>query len=268
MKQLLVGIFALFILLGKLAAQNNVGIGITNPTRPLHVSFSAVTTGIIPHPDAVIVAERSGDDAYINILSDANQASALIFGNTINSTHAGIFYNTGSNTYDLRFRTNGNITRMTIDSVGRVGIGVIFPNFQLELGQNSAAKPTSSAWTVPSDARLKENVFAFDEGLSLLKQINPVQFTYNGEAGLPREQGIGTIAQELKEIAPYMVKEWTKKDENGVSQTYLGVDYGPLQFILINSIKEQQSQIENLKKELNEYKALVNDLINELKRPK
>ncbi len=261
MKQLIVGIFALFILLGNATAQNNVGIGITNPVRPLQVSGSAITTGIIPHPDAVIVAERTGDDAYINILTEANQASAIIFGNTINSTHAGIFYNTGSNSYDLRFRTNGNLTRMTIDSIGRVGIGVIFPDFQLELSQNSAAKPTSSAWTVPSDARLKENIFSFGEGLSVLKKINPVQFTYNGKAGLPREQGIGTIAQELKEIAPYMVKEWTKKDEHGVTQTYLGVDYGPLQFILINAIKEQQQLIEQQQKELSEYKTILIDLM-------
>lgn len=268
MKQLLVCICVLFILVGKVTAQNNVGIGITNPLRPLHISGSSTTTGVIPHADAVIVAEKTGANAFINMLTDANRSSALIFGNTISGAHAGIYYNTGATTYDLRFRTNGNVTRMTIDSIGRVGIGLIFPDFQLELSQNSAAKPTSSAWTVPSDARLKENVFSFNEGLSILNRINPVQFTYNGVAGLPREHAIGTIAQELKEIAPYMVKEWTKKDENGANQTYLAVDYGPLQFILINAIKEQQSQIENLKKEVDEYKALVNDLINELKRSK
>lgn len=260
MKQLIVGIFALFTLLNKVTAQNNVGIGITNPLRPLHVSASPTTTGVIPHPDAVIIAEKTGANAFINVLTDGNRSSALIFGNTISSVHAGIYYNTGGDTYDMRFRTNGNVTRMTIDSIGRVGIGMIFPNFQLELSQNSAAKPASSAWMVPSDARLKDNVFAFDDGLSILKKINPVHFTYNGKAGLPRENAIGTIAQELKEIAPFMIKEWTKKDENGVSQTYLGVDYGPLQFILVNSIKEQQQTIEQQQQEINSYKALLEDL--------
>lgn len=260
MKQLLVCICVLSILVGKVVAQNNVGIGVTNPLRPLHVSASATTTGIVPHADAVIIAEKTGANAFINILTDANRSSALIFGNTTSSVHAGIFYNTGANTYDLRFRTNGNVTRMTIDSIGRVGIGLIFPDFQLELSQNSAAKPTSSAWTVPSDARLKENVFSFNEGLSILSKINPVQFTYNGVAGLPREHAIGTIAQELKEIAPFMIKEWTKKDENGVTQTYLGVDYGPLQFILINSIKEQQQIIEQQEQEIDAYKTLLEDL--------
>jgi len=260
MKHLLVSLFALSILVGKLSAQNNVGIGITNPTRPLHILYSTTTTGITAHPDALIVAERAGDNSYINFLTDANMASAVIFGNTLSSVHAGIFYNTGGNTYDLRFRTNGNVTRMTIDSIGHVGIGVIFPTFQLELSQNSAAKPTSSAWMVPSDARLKENVYSFDDGLSILKQINPVHYNYNGAAGLPREQAIGTIAQELKEVAPYMIKEWTKKDENGVTQTYLGVDYGPLQFILINSIKEQQQIIEQQQQEIDTYKSLLEDL--------
>jgi len=259
MKQLLVGVFALFLLLNKVTAQN-VGIGITNPIRPLQVSGSIVPTGVTPHPDVVIVAEKTGANAFINIITEGNRSSGLIFGNTINSVHSGIYYNTGGDTYDMRFRTNGNVTRMTIDSIGRVGIGLIFPNFQLELSQNSAAKPSSSAWMVPSDARLKENVYSFNEGLSILNKINPVQFTYNGEAGLPRQNAIGTIAQELREIAPFMIKEWTKKDENGVNQTYLGVDYGPLQFILINSIKEQQQIIEQQQQEINSYKTLLEDL--------
>lgn len=260
MKHLIVCLFTLFILVGKVSAQNNVGIGITNPTRPLHILFSATGTGITPHPDALIVLERTADNAYINFLTDANQSSGVIFGNTIAPAHAGIYYNTGGNSHDMRFRTNGNVTRMTIDSVGRVGIGIIAPAYQLELSQNSAAKPTSSAWIVPSDARLKENVYSFNDGLSILKQINPVHYNYNGLAGLPTDQAIGTIAQELREVAPYMIKEWTKKDENGVTQTYLGVDYGPLQFILINSIKEQQQIIEQQQQEIDTYKSLLLDL--------
>lgn len=260
MKNLLVTLFTLSILVGKVTAQNYVGIGISNPIRPLHVVGSLSTTGVIPHPDAVIVAEKSGANSFINFLTDGDRSSGVIFGNTVAPAHGGIYYNTGGVNYDMRFRTNGNVTRMTIDSIGRVGIGVIFPTFQLELSQNSAAKPTSSAWLVPSDARLKENVYAFDDGLSILKQINPVNYNYNGMAGLPREQAIGTIAQEIKEVAPYMIKEWTKKDENGVIQTYLGVDYGPLQFILINSIKEQQQIIEQQQQEINSYKALLQDL--------
>ena len=75
---------------------------------------------------------------------------------------------------------------------------------------NSAAKPTSGSWAVTSDARLKTNVKPFEYGMDLLDQINPVWFSYNGKANMPTdEEGVGTIAQELQKIAPFMVKEWT-----------------------------------------------------------
>ena len=239
----------------------NVGIGLISPQRPLHVSGSSTATGITPHSDAVIVAERNGDAAYINILTNENQSSGILFGNQGSTADAGIFFNTGGNTDDLRFRTNNNNTRMTIDSTGQVGIGTTTPDFQLELSLNSAAKPTSSAWTVPSDARLKENISVFSDGLSVLNKINTVSYSYTGAAGLPRETGIGTIAQELQQIAPYMIKTWTRNEANGRSTQYLGVDYGPLQFILINSIKEQQQIIDQQKTELDQYKLIVNDLL-------
>jgi N-acetylneuraminic acid mutarotase len=129
----------------------------------------------------------------------------------------------------------------------RVGIGLSNPGYQFHVSTNSAAKPTSSAWTVASDERLKNNVQVFTDGLELIKKIDPVWFNYNGKANMPiNERGVGTIAQELQKIAPYMVKEWDYKNSNGINEEYLAVDYGPLDFIIVNAIKEQQDQIEAL----------------------
>ena len=65
---------------------------------------------------------------------------------------------------------------------------------------NSAAKPIRSAWTVPSDARLKTNVSPFNDGLNVLMAIDPIWFNYNGIAGMPTdERGVGTIAKALQE---------------------------------------------------------------------
>ena len=86
---------------------------------------------------------------------------------------------------------------------GNVGIGLNSSAYQLQLSTNSAAKPTSSAWTVASDATLKNNIHDYNEGLTAISKIHPVWFTYTGEAGMPKETGVGVLAQELKEIAPY-----------------------------------------------------------------
>jgi hypothetical protein len=149
------------------------------------------------------------------------------------------------------------------------------PSYNLQLNVNSAAKPTSSAWTVSSDARLKTDVSPFSDGLNVLMAIKPIWFKYNGEAGMPTdERGVGTIAQDLQQIAPYMVSEWTftegsldesKSEESFGTRTtknYLGVDYGAMDFIVINSIQEQQKMIKQLQEDNQDLKNRITLLEN------
>ena len=99
--------------------------------------------------------------------------------------------------------------------------------------------------------------------MEILKQVNPVTFRYNGKAGLPvDEEFVGIIAQDIQKIAPYMITEWQREEENGLSEKYLSYDGNAMTYILINAIKEQQRQIELLQnqnsmmmKEITEIKA-------------
>ncbi len=161
---------------------------------------------------------------------------------------------------------NGGTTHFMVANSGNTALYYnLTPAYKLTLNTNSAAKPTSSAWTVASDKRLKTGVSQFSDGLNVLMQINPVWFKYTGEAGMPTdEKGVGTLAQELQEIAPYMVHEWEYQEGSttetegrgslGEVKKYLGVDYGAMDFILINAIKEQQKMIEELRQEIQELK--------------
>src|SRR6185295_491982 len=133
------------------------------------------------------------------------------------------------------------------------------PSYQLHLSTNSAAKPLSSTWTIASDQRLKKDVTDFTDGLQVIQQIHPVWFSYTGEAGMPAgERGVGTIAQELQKVAPYMVNEWTYTDEaSGKETNYLDVDYHALFFMFINAFKEQQQLIQELQSELKAIKIQI-----------
>ncbi|MBL0236295.1 MAG: tail fiber domain-containing protein [Saprospiraceae bacterium] len=134
---------------------------------------------------------------------------------------------------------------------GNIGIGTTAFNYKLQLGTNSAAKPTTNTWTVASDARLKKDIISYKDGLSELLKINPVWFTYNGQGGMPNETGVGVLAQELQKIAPYMVNKWIyKKDQLDPGTEYLGVDNGSMTYMLINAIKEQQQMIESLNQQI------------------
>lgn len=121
-------------------AQNNVGIGTTTPSRKLHVLDLGVPTGITPNSNSVIVAEKKNGGVYISTITDTNHTSGILFGNQFHNADGGIHYNTSGNTFDLRFRTNGNNTRMTIDSIGRTGIGTAAPNSSAILDISSTNK--------------------------------------------------------------------------------------------------------------------------------
>ena len=112
----------------------------------------------------------------------------------------------------------------------------------------TAAKPGGGSWLATSDARLKEQVRPYNEGLTPLLRIKPVYFHYNKESGYDSsKEYIGVLAQELQQVAPYMVNTFDRNNKE-----YLGVDNSAMVYMLINAVKEQQEQIEALKKRLNE----------------
>ncbi|MBP9855823.1 MAG: tail fiber domain-containing protein [Candidatus Pacebacteria bacterium] len=91
----------------------------------------------------------------------------------------------------------------------------------------------ATSWTANSDIRLKENIVPIEGALE--KLLNLTGYTYNFK-GTKRNE-IGLIAQEVLPLFPELV------DTNG---TYLGLTYDRLGPIIIQAIKEQQLQIEEI----------------------
>jgi hypothetical protein len=168
-----------------------------------------------------------------------------------------------------------DLCQTTNNSEGNVGIGVVsYNNVKLAVGSSqkyglyvddptspggfalavngTAAKTGGGSWEVYSDARLKDNVHHYKDGLDLLKKINPVTFHYNEKSGFSTApEYVGVIAQELKEVAPYMVNTFTSLKDNS---EYYSVDNSAMTYMLINAVKEQQKQIEELKDEIKKLK--------------
>jgi hypothetical protein len=96
-----------------------------------------------------------------------------------------------------------------------------------------------------SDARVKENVYTIENALDKTLKLRGV--TYNRTDVEDKSTKIGVIAQEIMQVLPEVVSE----DETGM----YGVSYGNLTAVLIEAIKEQQKQIEELRNELNKLKG-------------
>lgn len=88
--------------------------------------------------------------------------------------------------------------------------------------------------TAYSDARLKENVETIDNALNKVCNLRGVSYSKDGK------KGIGVIAQEVEEVIPEVVGTLDDKDATRT------VAYGNIVGVLIEAIKEQQQQIEDL----------------------
>lgn len=109
----------------------------------------------------------------------------------------------------------------------------------------TASKPGGGSWSATSDARLKQNLKPYNDGLSQLLKITPVYYQYNNLSGYNiTEQHIGVVAQELQQVAPYMVGTFTKNNTE-----YLNVNNTAMTYMLINAVKEQQIIIEKQRQE-------------------
>jgi hypothetical protein len=250
-----------------LSNTGNLGIGTTSPQKRLHVSNGS--SGVTAVSTATAVFE---DDAtlVINLLTPDANSSAIQFGNNSSPVAGGIIYNHSSVPNGLLFRTNGNSTKMVISDIGNVGVGTTTPGFLLEVN-GTVGKPGGGSWSNSSDIRLKKDVKPYAEGLATLMQIKPVTYRYNELSGYDtRPAYVGVIAQQLQEIAPYMVSVSDRKTDDGVKD-YLQVDNSPMTYMLINAVKEQQNiimaqqtkldiqqtKLDALEKEMDELKSMV-----------
>jgi len=121
---------------------------------------------------------------------------------------------------------------MTVD--GDVGIGTATPSNILTVQQGSATDPIADAWTTYSSRRWKKNIKPIRGALGMVERLRGVTFDWKKND----KHDIGLIAEEVGEVIPEVVAY----EENGVDAK--SVDYARLVAVLIQAVKEQQTQID------------------------
>ena len=107
---------------------------------------------------------------------------------------------------------------------------------------------TNTAFNTSSDYRLKEDLKDFS-GLETLSKIKMYDFKWKDTD----QRQHGAIAHELDEVTSYAVtgeKDGMRTYEDKEVEEYQGVDYAKLVPILVKSVQEQQTTIEDLKKRI------------------
>ncbi len=94
--------------------------------------------------------------------------------------------------------------------------------------------------SVTSDIRLKTNISENKDGLEKIMQLKPYNYIYKNDE--KRVMQVGVIAQDLQKVFPNSVS----KDAKG----YLKIRWDEMFYALINSIKELNSKIVKLSKDI------------------
>ena len=93
-----------------------------------------------------------------------------------------------------------------------------------------------------SDKKLKNNISNISSPIEKIKQINGVNFEWSEKQSVYTGKDVGVLAQDVEKVLPEVVSE----REDG----YLAVKYEKIIPLLIEAIKDQQKEIEELKKKL------------------
>ena len=102
-----------------------------------------------------------------------------------------------------------------------------------------------AAFGTLSDITLKENIQVIENPLDKVKQIRGVNFSYKKDG----RKSTGLIAQELEKVLPNAI--FTTNEIND-DKEIKAIRYGNVVGLLVEAIKEQQEQIEELKAKLEE----------------
>ena len=156
--------------------------------------------------------------------------------------------NTGSDTAQTyRINNFGGNTGTFLD---RVIVGTIAsPAYALQLSTDSAGKPTSSSWTIVSDARVKEVTGTYERGLADVISLAPKRYRLNGKYGSVDDgkEHVSIIAQDAQDTWPEMIgasphQETDSETGETVQMELLNLNTNDLQWGLVNAVKELAAQ--------------------------
>jgi hypothetical protein len=202
------------------------------PTNGL-LNVVSLTSGAI----AINVNCRSNNDYAFIRFSDYSGSEPL--------GYVGI-QRTGVNSGILLFEVSGT-ERARISSAGGFSVGT---TADPGVGAIYATGDITAFYS--SDIRLKKDIEPISEPIKKLMEISGVTYKWNEEylkdkdvdGYFVRETEVGVIAQEVEKVLPEVVAT----RENG----YKAVRYEKLVALLIEAVKDQQKQIDELKARLEE----------------
>jgi hypothetical protein len=166
-----------------------------------------------------------------------------VFDVVVQSPTAPIVYPTFANasgTTNIGIASTGSTSVVYIPSSGNLGIGTTNATSKLTVSGNLLVTGiiTATDFNSASDIRLKENIQKIDNPIDKIIKIDGVRFDWKYD----NKPSMGVIAQNIEEVLPELVSGDGSKT----------VNYNGIIGLLIECVKTQQEQIDELNKRLDD----------------
>ncbi len=156
------------------------------------------------------------------------------------------------NEYDLCRADEPDVEIVTLD-----------PSVKLYVNGNAAKNTGDGFWDIVSDKRLKKNINPLKNSLDVLKEVEFVEFEYNGLARTTTDKKYyGVLAQQVREVLPSTVKTFSGKLHASHKNDTELLMFNPndLMYTGLNAIKELATITEE------QHQELVDNLEEEKRR--
>jgi hypothetical protein len=223
----------------------NVGIGSLNPGSKLRVEGVTDSTGNIYARSGIQFFRVNGAGTGLSFYNSTYSSWCIYMSPTgvANCGPHGNFTSPGSGhgvtSWALRsFIENSSGYGFTWETGTSSGNPTVIAGLEASTGNFSVAGTV----TANSDRRVKKNIRPIENALDKIKEITGVHF----EKIDTGEKSIGVIAQDVEKVLPEVVKLSDPNNPDSIKS----VAYGNMVGLLIEAIKEQQQQIDELKSKL------------------
>jgi hypothetical protein len=166
-----------------------------------------------------------------------------VFDVVVQPTTAPIVYPTFANNSgvtNVGIATSGSTSVVYIPSSGNLGIGTTNATSKLTVSGDLLVTGiiTATDFNSASDIKLKENIQRIDNPIDKIIKIDGVRFDWKSD----NKPSMGVIAQNIEEVLPELVNGEESKT----------VNYNGIIGLLIECVKTQQEQIDELNRRLDE----------------
>jgi hypothetical protein len=186
-----------------------IGIRTSTPAKDLHITASVSPS---------IRMEESGTFQNWDIVANSNN-----------------FYVRDVNHEQNPFiiKASAPYNSLVIDSVGRIGLGVASPLYQIH--HSSGARLDAGNWVNASSRAIKQDIHRLDPNVAMdaLRALDPVTFKYNAN---PADMQVGFIAEDVPDLV-------ATPDRKGLSSMDVVA-------VLTKVLQEQQKTIDELRSRL------------------